>query len=248
MAPRTGKTAVLMLAVLLAVSSLAYGVTYPRYEGHVNDFARVISPQDRRTIEETAEALKRAGNIELAVVTVRSLDGLGVEEYAIGLAEAWGVGTSAEDLGLILLLAVDDRRIRLEVGYGLEGDIPDGLAGSLLDTYVMPDLRQNNYSQALAKGSIAAASLLAERRGFELPRSVAAAQPQTTQDSEIPNLIYILIILFVIFGRLRLWPLLFWGSMVRRPRGGGFGTMPRGGGFGGFGGGRFGGGGASRSF
>ncbi len=247
MAPRIGKAGVLLLICMLAVSSLAYAVTYPRYEGYVNDFARVISTQDRRAIEETASSLKQGGNIELAVVTVRSLDGLGVEEYAIGLAEAWGVGTSAEDLGVILLLAVDDRRIRIEVGYGLEGDLPDGLAGSLLDTHVIPDLRQNNYSQALVKGSSALASLLAQRRGFDLPRT-AAVQTQSSQESELPSFLYVLIILFVIFGRLRLWPLLFWGSMVRRPRGGGFGTMPRGGGFGGFGGGRFGGGGASRSF
>jgi len=240
-------TAVFFLAVL----PFAAEASFPEPEGYVNDFAGVISSEHRQQIAETAQHLKEKGEIELAVVTVQSLEGMPIEQYSIGLAEAWGVGTSREDLGIILLLAVQDRELRLEVGYGLEGDIPDGLAGEILDTWVIPQLRQGNYSSAMQEGARYISVLLADRRGFELAgmQSSYEASGGGADEGDGISGYYFFLLLLLLLGRGRLWPLLFLAGRRRRysPRGG-FGSAPRGGGFGGFGGGGFGGGGASRSF
>ncbi len=241
----------IILVCLLFVMTQVSAVTYPRPTGYVNDFAQVISAQARQEIETVGASLKQGGNIEMAVVTVRSLEGLAIEDYSIGLAEAWGVGTSAEDLGIILLLAVNERQVRIEVGYGLEGDLPDGLVGEILDTHVVPDFRNNNFSQGMLKGSRAIAATLADRRNFTLQqvRLDDYVVKESTWIDEIQRIFVFLLFLIFIIGRGRLWPLLFIGRRGRRYHGGGgFGSSSRGGGFGGFSGGGFGGGGASRSF
>ncbi len=241
-----------VLALLLLVSVLLGAVDYPAARGYVNDFAGIISASDAAQIEAVARSLEEH-DIQLAVVSVTSLEGLSVDQYTMGLAEAWGVGTAGEDLGVILLLAVEDRSIRIEVGYGLEGDLPDGLVGSILDQYVMEHLRANNFSRGLLEGSRAIAATLADRRELTL-RDVSVQQyavEQESRSSDALNFLWFLFVLLFVFGRGRLWPLLLLGGhrgRSSRHRGGGFGAPRGGGGFGGFGGGGFGGGGASRSF
>jgi len=230
---------------------------YPSPREYVNDFANVISPGDEKLIEQAAAALEQSGDIELAVVTIDSLGGQPLESYTIGLAEAWGVGKKESDTGVILFLAVQDRKVRIEVGYGLEGDLPDGLTGGILDTHVLPDFREGNFSSGMLKGSRAIAATLAKKRDFEL-KDVKLDKYAVTDDSETDSIgiiIFVLgILVFLLGGRRRLFHLLLLGQLSGRGhRGGGFGSSGRGGGFGsggfgGFGGGNFGGGGASRSF
>jgi len=253
-------TAVFLLLLLLLLLLLPVSLSaaeYPSPKGYVNDFANVISPGDEELIAQAAIALEQSGDIELAVVTIDSLNGQPIESYSIGLAEAWGVGKKGSDTGLILLLAVQDRMVRVEVGYGLEGDLSDGLTGSILDTHVLPNFREGNFSSGLLKGSRAIAATLAEKRDFEL-KNVNLDKYAVTDDSETDSIgiiIFVLgIIVFLLGGRRRLFSLLLLGQLSGRGhRGGGFGSSGRGGGFGsggfgGFGGGSFGGGGASRSF
>ena len=247
--------AVFLLFFLLPVSLSA--ADYPSPKGYVNDFANAISAEDEKLIIQAATALEKSGGIELAVVTINSLDNQPIEDYSIGLAEAWRVGKKGSDTGIILLLAVQDRMVRIEVGYGLEGDMPDGLTGSILDKYVLPDFREGNFSSGLLKGSRAIAATLAEKRDFEL-KNVNLDKYAVSDDSETDSIgiiIFILgIIVFLLGGRRRLFSLLLLGQLSGRGHhGGGFGSSGRGGGFGsggfgGFGGGSFGGGGSSRSF
>jgi uncharacterized protein len=244
-----------LLLFLLPISLSA--ADYPSPKGFVNDFANVISPGDEKLIEQAVAALGQSGDIELAVVTINSLDGQPIENYSMGLAEAWEVGKRGSDTGLILLLAVQDRMVRIEVGYGLEGDMPDGLTGSILDKYVLPDFREGDFSSGLLKGSRAIAATLAEKRDFEL-KNVNLDKYAVTDDSGTDSfgiIIFVLgILVFLLGGRRRLFALLLLGQLSGRGHhGGGFGSSGRGGGFGsggfgGFGGGSFGGGGASRSF
>ncbi len=246
MARHTGK----YILILLLAFPLLQAADYPRPQGYVNDFAGVISGEHQREIESIARSLSEAGSIELAVVTVPSLDGLDITAYAIGLAESWGVGRAGEDTGVIFLLAPNEREVRIEVGYGLEGDLPDGLTGEILDRFVVGELRQNQFSSGMLEGSRAIAATLADRRGFELQQVQVSSYAQQQEQGGDANYLYFLLLLLLVFGRGRMWPLLFlMGRGGRRyPRGGGFGASPRGGSFGGFGGGGFGGGGASRSF
>ena len=96
--------------------------------------------------------LERTNGVEIAVVVVNSLDGLSVEETAVKLFELWGIGKKSKDNGLLLLWSRGDRRLRVEVGYGLEGALPDGKVGAILDTYVIPKFKTNDFDQGLIDG------------------------------------------------------------------------------------------------
>jgi uncharacterized protein len=227
----------------------------PRVRGYVNDYANVIPTEDERAIEQIATAVDQQTGAQIAVLTVDSMAPYGsIEQYAIAVAEEWGIGDPDQDTGLLFVVSVGDRQLRLEVGYGLEGAIPDGRAGDILDTYVVPDLRNNDYGAGLRNGVAAVAPIIAEEFGVTLS---SVEQPVTSAPArsgpDFGDLFYIVFVLIFAGGRWFFWPLLF----SRRRRGffgGGFGSHGRGGGFssgggfGGFSGGGFGGGGASRGF
>ncbi len=243
--------------ILILVSALSFAAL-PAPTGYVSDFAQVITSSQELEIEAVAKALDDSGNIEIAIVTVESMEGNSIEEYSYELADAWGIGDSQEDTGLLFLLAVEERQVRIEVGYGLEGDLPDGLVGRILDSYVLPPFKNGDFSEGMAEGTKAIAATLAEKRDFTLEisdiESYASSESDDSLEDIIGSIFTVIFVIFMIFGRMRLWPLLFLGSSRRgRSYGGGFGSSGRGGGFGGggfggFSGGGFGGGGASRGF
>ena len=254
--------AIAVAALFLLVTLPISAAPIPKTMGYVSDYGNVISSEDESVMTAVAEKLRRAGGIELAVVTIDSLDNDSIESYTLRLAEEWGVGGADTDTGVVLLLAVKDRQVRIEVGYGLEGDLPDGLTGSILDTYVIPDFKKGDFSSGLMEGSKAIAATLASKRDFSLDDSSLesyAVDDKASPGEQISELIdffvFILFVLVFVFGRGRLWPLLLLAQMSGRNshHGGGFGSSGRSGGFGGggfsgFSGGSFGGGGASRSF
>src|SRR5688572_33269944 len=99
---------------------------FPRPSGHVNDFAQVLTEDDRVYLENFLRSIERDTTAEVVVATVTSLDGMTIEEYANRLFADWGIGKRQRDNGVLLLVAPNDREVRIEVGYGLEGTIPDG--------------------------------------------------------------------------------------------------------------------------
>ncbi|MGI6036289.1 MAG: TPM domain-containing protein [Limnochordia bacterium] len=226
-----------MLLLLAAVSCFA---ALPRPVGYVNDFANVISGDHRRQMEDAAIALRDDQGVELAVVTIRSSSPLTPKDYATQLFNEWGIG-GPKDSGLLILLSVDDREIQVEVGYGLEGVLPDGKVGAILDQAVVPHLAKGEYGRGLLAGAkVFKAELAGEH--YELD----------TRDNEWPIafIIFILIAVIVSYLSRRKGPK-GPGGTVRRPRPVPVPRSPHrpsGGGFGGFGGGRSGGGGAGRKF
>lgn len=200
-----------------------------------------------------AEALERATGAQLAVAVVESIEPYGsIEQYSIALAEAWGVGSGEEDNGVLLVLAMGERRVRIEVGYGLEGAITDGTAGAILDEAVLPALREGQYGAGLLRGMEAVSAEIAEAYQVDLREYGAQEQPRSLSRSRgssggLGRIIYLLIFLFFFGGGRLFWPLLFLTG-GRGFFGGGFGSGRPSGGFSGFGGGGFGGGGASRGF
>lgn len=225
-----------------------------RPSGFVTDAAGVISESDERAIEQLAADLERNGSIELAVVTVDSLEGRSIEEFSYELATSWGIGDATEDTGVLLLLSVSDRKVRIEVGYGLEGDLTDSMTGRILDAHAIEPFKANRFSTGLLETSRSIAATLAEKRGFSLSdKSLESYSEQSDPIESIISLIVSLVFVFIFLGRMRLWPLLFLtGGRRYTHYGGGFGSAGRSGGFsggfGGFSGGSFGGGGASRGF
>jgi len=252
-------------AWLVIFASAAWAVDWTAYkpEGFVSDFAKVIDPASRSQLEAYSATVQRATGVQLALVTIPSLEGEPIEDVANTIARAWGVGQKGKNEGILLLLAVQDRRSRLEIGYGLEPILPDGLSGSVLRE-MRPALRQQAYGEALKAAASTLGTTIASAKHValneKLPRRI---QPTTTDSIPWPIIVggLFLLIWLMRSGGPRGYggsgrgggflPGLILGNMMGRStwgsRGsGGFGGYDSGdGGFGGFGGGDFGGGGAS---
>jgi uncharacterized protein len=236
-------------------------------QGCVNDFASVLSAQAKDKLTALCAEVDQKTKAQIAVVTVSSLEGEPVEQFSIDLATAWGIGPKQKDRGILILLAPNDHKDRVEVGYGLEPILPDGKVGGFMREAV-PLLRQNDYSGAVLLIAQRVAAVIAEDQKVSLDALSGISPPVPESDhSPAPfgNLVEILIFgVFLFFPFIGfLLPLFFgFGGSARSRRGGGMwmggpwyggGSMGGGGswgggGGGGFGGGSFGGGGASGSW
>lgn len=224
----------------------------------VNDFAQVIDSASAAELDRLIRTLQTATGDVVVVATVETFaPDATIEEYAVRLFERAGIGARKTDSGLLILLAVKDRRVRIEVGYGLEEFIPDGFAGDTIRTEMLPAFREGNYGRGLVAGTTRVIMRIAQGRGVTLDNVApvpARAAPQRDTGPSIWTILVIFLILALMnkFGG-------FGGGVLPSGRGrrgtwsgwhgglggfgGGFGGG--GGGFGGFGGGRSGGGGAS---
>jgi uncharacterized protein len=196
------------------------------------------------------------------VVVVRDLEQEPIEDFAVRIGKDWGVGRKREDRGIVVALSTGDRRVFIATGYGVEGFLPDGRIGGILDERVVPRLRESDWSGGIEAASDALTAAACDEFGVAI-EGVGAAPPRgrRTRPSPIAGLFGLLlaiVFLVVLFRRPSLWwalPLALGSRRGRRGRsggwmGGGFGSGGSGssGGFGGFGGGGFGGGGAGRGF
>ncbi|MCK5146895.1 TPM domain-containing protein [bacterium] len=248
----------LIVAVIIC-AAVAVQAQIPRHSGWVTDEAQLISRQDERRIEALAQELKAKTGAELAIVTVKGMNGDAIEPFAARLMETWGIGQKDQHNGILLILAAQERRFRIEVGYGIEGILPDGLAGEIRDRYMLSDFRAGRYGAGFYNGARAIAAVIAKDAGVKLTGSTAQPRPVRSQSRRSRRrsgggigLIIMIILMIVTRGRILPW-LLLSGMMGGGHRssgygGGGFSGGGFGGGFGGFGGGMSGGGGASGSF
>ena len=136
----------------MAVVPLLLGAAFPAPSGYVNDFATVLDDSAEQYLEGFLETLERDTTAEVVVATVVSLEGMTVEEYANRLFAEWGIGQAAADNGVLLLVAPGDRAVRIEVGYGLEPILPDGLAGEIIRTEILPEFRAGNIPRGIGRG------------------------------------------------------------------------------------------------
>src|SRR5262249_47354140 len=162
-----------------------------------------------------------------AVVTIRTLEGDNVDDFTNRLFQKWGVGPKGKDRGVMILLAVQDRQYRVEVGYGLEPILPDGKVGGF-GRQMVPLLRQNQYGPALLQLTAQVAAVIAQDRGISLNQPVPrpAPVPETPGPFGLPPQIVLFLIIFLIFGGIRFlgWLLALAGIIPRR-RGGRGGWM-----------------------
>jgi uncharacterized protein len=243
-----------LLFIILILPCLAAAQDrLPKPTGFVNDFANVIPGPQRSRIAAVCTELNRKTGAELAVATVPDLGGSTVEVYANRLFQEWGLGQKGKDNGVLILLAVADRKIWIEVGYGFEAILPDGKVGGILDEYAMPFLRRNDFGNGLFATTAAVAQVIAQDAGVTLTGQIQPAQQRPVPVRNVRGMQIIPIIIFIILmivtrGRILPWLLFFMMMGGGRGGGGGFGGGGFGGGFGGFGGGSSGGGGAGRGF
>lgn len=147
-------TLALSICALVAISAAsAHAYSSPGApSGYVNDFANVISEPVERELHEELRVYAASTTNEITVVTVTSLDGDYIENYAVELFEEWRVGTTKNNNGVLLLLATDDRQLRIEVGYGLEGAIPESIADRIIRDDLVPALKEGKYDAAVTAG------------------------------------------------------------------------------------------------
>lgn len=245
---RLVKSVMIGLLVLSAVVACKYtdaATKFPENSGYITDTQHVLSVRDIELMESVSEELQQKSGIQFATVIVADLQGLTIEEYANELFEKWGIGKKGEDKGLLMVVALNDKKVRLEVGYGLEGTITDAQAGDMLDEFVLPYFRQRDIETGLSYGHVAIAQAVATKAGVKL---TGQHRQYNTGNGSVLGLFILIIVLFLIFsgGRLGWLPWLLIGSSFggSNNRFGGFG----GSGFGGFGGGLSGGGGSSRGW
>lgn len=260
----------LTLALCAAWPARAEEPVYPEPTGYVVDTAGLLGDAAKTRIRTICEELDQKTGAQIAVAVVPSIAPLEIEDYAVHLFEKWGVGGKKEDTGVLLVVAQKERRVRIEVGYGLEGLLPDGRVGGILRGEVIPHLRDNDWDAGVVSGVEAVASIIAKDRGVELASLSGVRPPRESRDRSRPRslpfwVIVIGVIFFVIVMNAvaRSQRGMYYGGRRRRSgwddigRLGGFGGFgggswgggsSGGGGFGGFGGGSSGGGGASGGF
>src|SRR5260221_7095437 len=249
-----------VLWLVAAVSTLAENPNNIHPTGYVTDLAGVIAPETKARLEALCREVEEKTGAQIAVVTVHSLEGDSVENFAVNLYKQLGVGSKGDNRGVLLLVAPDEHKYRVEVGYGLEPVINDARAGDV-GRAMVPLLRQGNYSAAVEIATWMLAKYIADDRGVTLSGQPPARPQRRQRERSSPiGLWAILFIIWIIVAIARaaggrrgggggwwIGPML--GGMGGGWRGGGFGGgsggYSGGGGFGGFGGSSSVGGGAA---
>ncbi len=140
---------------LLLLTCFQYGSAFAvpaTPTGYVNDYAGIIDESTRLNLEEELRLFTASTTNEIAVVTIKSLEGDTIERYATNFFDRWKIGSAKNDNGVLLLISVDDRQVRIEVGYGLEGALPDILAKDIINNQISPSFKQGDYSKGIVDG------------------------------------------------------------------------------------------------
>jgi uncharacterized protein len=260
-----------LLVLLFAGTLLALDPNTLQHTGAVNDFAHVIDGATRAQLERFAINVEKKTGAALVFVTIDSLEQQPIEDFANRLYVAWGIGQKGKDEGALVLLAVRDKRSRIEIGRGLEPIITDGTSGSILRE-MRPALRENDFGDAMVLAAQRLAQRIAQEKGVSLADQEQPAarreRPPETGSIPWPVLLGGIFLLFWILGGIGrrggrgggggggFIPGLILGNLMGRGTswgggtygGGGFGGYDSGDSFGGFGGGDSGGGGASSTW
>ena len=236
----------LMGFLLLSSPSFA-AFEVPKLKTRILDQANLIDAASKQKINQLLAGHEKASSNQVIVVTLKDLQGYSVEQAGVEMGRAWGVGQKEQDNGIVLILAQAERKVRIEVGYGLEGVMTDAVSATIIQEYILPRFKTGDFSGGLLVGTQAIVAAL----GVEVIAPVAKSR-KSGDGSGLPSIIFMFIFMaFAAMGRIggrggrgrsSLWllPLMILG-------GGSGGRSSGGGGFGGFsgGGGGFGGGGAS---
>jgi uncharacterized protein len=152
----------LLIFFLLCLSVAAYGLDVPRLQGYVNDYAGMISPSVKSKIEEELRAFEQSDSTQIVILTIPSLKEENIEEFGIKVAEAWKVGQQGKDNGILFIVSKQERKIRIEVGRGLEGNLTDLIAGRIIDQVIKLRFKQADFDGGFIAG---VSSLIDATRG-----------------------------------------------------------------------------------
>ena len=252
---------VLTLLLALIQTSIASALDVPPLRGRVNDYAGLMAADRAHSLEERLARFEQETGYQIAVLSIPALEGEDLEGFSIKVADTWKIGKKGFDNGVILLVVKNDRKLRIEVGYGLEGVLPDAIASRIIREVIIPLFRANDYPGGIEAGIEAILKVTSGERLLEAARTRSRQKSASRALGEILFLLLLFVIPIVgVLSNLSqrraygAWSgarksrytgsgTPFWGGFG----GGGFGGGGSGGGFSG-GGGGFGGGGASGSW
>jgi len=173
-----------ILSIMAAVTLLTGACAQtPAPQGRISDFANVIDESNRRLIGQVISDLEERTTSEMAVVTIDSTKGESIEDYANRLHNQWGIGKKGKDNGILLLIAVSDRKLKIEVGYGLEGSVPDGFAGDVIRNTITPHFKQGRFGDGIYAGALRLAQKIETDAGIAPVRQQPPETPPTPSTS-----------------------------------------------------------------
>jgi uncharacterized protein len=249
----TSKKLLILLSLLVTVFAFRAAASTPEPPAvprdYVVDLAGVMSPDANARLNALLLELEQKTTAQVLVLTVQSLNGQSIEEFSFNTKEKWKLGQKGKDNGVLIVVAVEDRKYRIEVGYGLESVLPDSLVGSIGREYFVPYFRKGDYSGGISEGALAIARRIADYEGVSIAGGRGPSrQPEFVSLKPLSFMqkvlfgIFLLAALILFITHPRQCFLILLVSQMGGGRGGGWS-----GGGGGFGGGSFGGGGGGSS-
>lgn len=250
-------SSLLLLCLFCLSAEAATNYPTPTNLKYVNDYTNTLSSTEKSNIISIGKELENKTTAQAVVVILDTLDNIPIETYANGLFRTWGIGTSDKDNGLLILVAINDKKWRVEVGRGLEGAVPDVITNDVMTSIALPSFTSNNYGEGIVNSYSTFCDYIAKEYNVTLDKSLNIQVP-TTQNNQSNNssfgitgiVIIILFLLDILFNRGRIIRFLFqafiFSSFFRGGRGPHNGGSSGGGG--GFGGGSSNGGGSSGSW
>ena len=142
----------IVLAMSLFSALSAHALDVPKLTGYVNDYGNMLSPQTKATLEQELRAFEQSDSTQIVIVTIPSLQGEVLEQFSLKVAEAWKIGQKGKDNGIIFLVSKEDRKLRVEVGRGLEGKLTDLMAGRIIDLVVKPRFKRGDFDGGFITG------------------------------------------------------------------------------------------------
>jgi uncharacterized protein len=207
-----------MAAAIVALAMIsAYALTFPQLTGRVVDEAGVLDSASKAAIAEKLAAVEAANGNQIVVVTLKSLQGTSIADFGYQLGRAWGLGQKEKNNGAMLIVVPTERKVRIEVGYGLEGSLTDAVTQLIIQNAILPRFRTGDYSGGIARG-VDDMIQIVSGDAEDFKRRTAQRPDSVPQGVDAATVVIFLIVLFFIF------------SMLRNARGGGR-SMRRGGGF-----------------
>lgn len=180
------------LFLLLFIVILAYGITFPKLTGRVVDDADILSSSAKVKIENLLKKAETNSTNQVVVVTLRSLQGHDIAEYGYQLGRYWGIGQKKLNNGVLLIVAPKERKVRIEVGYGLEGKLTDALSSVIIQNDILPYFRQGDYDKGVLSGVKAILSVL---------KGTYKKQKKVSQKDDFAPLLFFAFVFFMVFAQ-----------------------------------------------
>jgi len=251
-AARVGMALSLAAVPVLFLAAVTIAFSFPPLTGRVVDQAGIMTAQSRSELESKLKTLEDKSSIQLVVATVRSLEGSDIETYANQLFRNWRLGEAKKNNGVLLVVAPNEHKVRIEVGYGLEGTLTDALSSVIISSAIVPRFKAGDFSGGIERGVDGIISVLSGDTADWQPKPSVRAEDSAPLSNDLFSILFVLLAIFVVWSLIRSARGPQSGRYVGRsgpiiflPPGGGWRSSRWGGGFGGGGGGFSGGGGWS---